>query len=181
MTFPTDYVIHEVTHGASARWAFVIKPYIKCYFFYLIDRSLDNALSSRLGACRALWSCIETAIWTLQPVGFIEVHYMEKNPGMFSSKSFISFQLKKERQGHLGLKDVCQVRINQSNQVITQIIKSKNYTFHYLSVFATESSRLYVIYLHKIGKYLHLQHCSRFWVSLGCTIYCMRLSCASCQ
>jgi len=28
---------------------------------------------------------------------------MEKNPGMFSSKTFISFRLKKERQGgHLG-------------------------------------------------------------------------------
>jgi len=26
----------------------------------------------------------------------IEVHYMEKNPGMFSSKTLISFRLKKE-------------------------------------------------------------------------------------
>jgi len=26
---------------------------------------------------------------------------MEKNPGMFSSKTLISFQLKKERCGHL--------------------------------------------------------------------------------
>jgi len=33
----------------------------------------------------------------------IEVHYMEKNPGMFSSKTLISFRLKKERRGHLGL------------------------------------------------------------------------------
>jgi len=32
----------------------------------------------------------------------IEVHYMEKNPGMFSSKTLISFQLKKERHGRLG-------------------------------------------------------------------------------
>jgi len=31
----------------------------------------------------------------------IEVHYMEKNPGMFSAKTLISFQLKKERHGHL--------------------------------------------------------------------------------
>jgi len=29
----------------------------------------------------------------------IEVHYMEKNPGMFSSKTLISFRLKKERHG----------------------------------------------------------------------------------
>jgi len=27
---------------------------------------------------------------------------MEKNPGMFSSKTLISFQLRKERHGHLG-------------------------------------------------------------------------------
>jgi len=32
----------------------------------------------------------------------IEVHYMEKNPGMYSSKTLISFRLKKERHGHLG-------------------------------------------------------------------------------
>jgi len=31
-----------------------------------------------------------------------KMHYMEKNPGMFSSKTFISFPLKKERYGHLG-------------------------------------------------------------------------------
>jgi len=29
----------------------------------------------------------------------IEVHYMEKNAGMFSSKTLISFRLKKERYG----------------------------------------------------------------------------------
>jgi len=29
----------------------------------------------------------------------IEVHYMEKNPGMFSSKTLISFRLKQERHG----------------------------------------------------------------------------------
>jgi len=29
----------------------------------------------------------------------IEVHYMEKNPGMFSSKTLISFRLKKEWHG----------------------------------------------------------------------------------
>jgi len=31
-----------------------------------------------------------------------EVHSMEKNAVMFSSKTFISFRLKKERHGHLG-------------------------------------------------------------------------------
>jgi len=32
----------------------------------------------------------------------IEVHYMEKNPGTFSSKTLISFRLKKEWHGCLG-------------------------------------------------------------------------------
>jgi len=32
----------------------------------------------------------------------IEVHYIEKNPGIFSSKTLISFRLKKEIHGHLG-------------------------------------------------------------------------------
>ncbi len=58
---------------------------------------LDKTLISRLGSCRALWSCIETAIWTFNPLATIEVHYMEKNPGIFFSKTFISFQLNKER------------------------------------------------------------------------------------
>jgi len=33
----------------------------------------------------------------------IEVHYMEKNPGLFSSKTLISFRLKKEKHGHLDM------------------------------------------------------------------------------
>jgi len=39
---------------------------------------------------------------TLNRLVPIEVHYMEKTPGIFSSKTSISFQLKKERHGHLG-------------------------------------------------------------------------------
>jgi len=31
-----------------------------------------------------------------------KVHYMENNPGMFSSKTLISFRPNKERHGHLG-------------------------------------------------------------------------------
>jgi len=40
--------------------------------------------------------------WTLNRLVPIEVHYVEKNVGMFSSKTLISFRLKKERHGHLG-------------------------------------------------------------------------------
>jgi len=41
--------------------------------------------------------CTETVFWTLNHLVPIEVHYMEKNPGKFSSKTLISFRLKKER------------------------------------------------------------------------------------
>ncbi len=51
---------------------------------------LDKTLFPQLGSCRALWSCIETAIWIFNSLIPVEVHYMEKNPGMFSSKTFIS-------------------------------------------------------------------------------------------
>ncbi len=44
--------------SASASWAFVVKNF--------------------LGSCRALWSCTEPAIWSFNPLGIIEVHYMEK-------------------------------------------------------------------------------------------------------
>jgi len=40
--------------------------------------------------------CTETVFWTLSRLVPIEVHYMENNPGMFLSKTLISFQLKKE-------------------------------------------------------------------------------------
>jgi len=41
-----------------------------------------------MGSCRALSSCIETAIWTFNPLLTVENHSMEKPPGMFSSKTF---------------------------------------------------------------------------------------------
>jgi len=40
--------------------------------------------------------CTETVFWTLNRMVPIEDHYMEKNLGMFSSKTLISFRLKKE-------------------------------------------------------------------------------------
>ncbi len=46
---------------------------------------------------QALWSCIETAIWTFNPLVSVEVQNMEKNPGMFSSKTLISFKMNRER------------------------------------------------------------------------------------
>ncbi len=58
--------------------------------------SLDKTPFPQLGLCRALWSCTENAIWTINPLSAIEVHYMEKNPEMFSSKNIISLRLKKD-------------------------------------------------------------------------------------
>jgi len=62
-----------------------------CHPAYSIDAKNGWPWISQLGWCRALQRCIETAIWTLNRLVPIEVHYMEKNPGMFSSKTFISF------------------------------------------------------------------------------------------
>ncbi len=46
------------------------------------------------------WDCVDCGIfhriWTLNPFGPFKVHYMEKNPWMFSSETFIYFRLKKE-------------------------------------------------------------------------------------
>jgi len=41
--------------------------------------------------------CTETVFWTLNRLVPSKVHYMEKNHGMLSSKTLISFRLKKER------------------------------------------------------------------------------------
>ncbi len=46
--------------------------------------SLDETRIPWLGPCRALWNCN----LDLQPLIPVEVHYMEKNHGMFSSKTF---------------------------------------------------------------------------------------------
>jgi len=40
--------------------------------------------------------CTETVFWTLNHLVPSKVHYMEKNPGMFSSKTLISFRLKND-------------------------------------------------------------------------------------
>ncbi len=98
--FQQDYVMCDDTHHrARASPAFVVKKCINIIFFrkWLIV-SLDKALISRLGSCRFLWSCIEAVFFTLKSLATIEVHYMEKNPGMFSLKK----KLKKERHEHLG-------------------------------------------------------------------------------
>ncbi len=102
--FQRDYLMRNIIdtqHRACSRWLFVVKKYILIYFFKWPIVSLDQTLIPRLGSCRALWSCIETVIWTFNPLCPIEVHSMEKNPRMFSSKSLISVWLKKERHDNL--------------------------------------------------------------------------------
>jgi len=51
---------------------------------------------SRLKPFEQFAVCTESVFWTLNRLIPTEVHYMEKNPGMFSSKR------KKERHGHIG-------------------------------------------------------------------------------
>jgi len=67
--------------------------------------SLDKTLIHRLESFKAPFEqfavCTETVFWTLNRLVPTEVHYMKKNPGMFSSKTLISFRLKRERYGYL--------------------------------------------------------------------------------
>jgi len=59
--------------------------------------SLDKTLIHRLGSFKALWKvCTETVFSTLNRLVPIEIHYMEKNPRMFSSKK-LNFFLTEER------------------------------------------------------------------------------------
>ncbi len=53
--------------------------------------SLDNTLIHPLVSCIALCSFTESLILTFNHLESIEVHYMEKIPGMFSSKSKFLF------------------------------------------------------------------------------------------
>ncbi len=71
-------------------------------FFKRTIVSLDKTLIHRLVSFIALWSCTETDILTFNLLESIEVHYMDLIRGMFSSKTFISFRLKKEKHKHLG-------------------------------------------------------------------------------
>ncbi len=62
----------------------------------------DSSLIHRLSSFIVLWSCTETEVLTINCLESIETNYMDTNPGMFSSKTFISFWLKKEIHKHLG-------------------------------------------------------------------------------
>ncbi len=94
--FQHDCIKHEVVdvhRRSSERW---VK---KQMFFLFLKMTARLALIPWLVLCRALWSCI--AIWTFNLLVPVEIHYMKKNPGMFSSKTLISFWRKKERHEHL--------------------------------------------------------------------------------
>ncbi len=94
--FQRDYIMREV-ELLQDKHSWLKSVYILFFRKWLIIW-LDKTLIPRRGSCKAPWSCTETAIWTFNQLATIEVHYMEKNPAMFSSKTFISFWLKKERQ-----------------------------------------------------------------------------------
>ncbi len=53
-----------------------------------------GARKKRLGSRRALWSCIETVLWTFDPLAAIEVHY---NGEKFSPQNINFFSNEKER------------------------------------------------------------------------------------
>jgi len=61
----------------------------------LLDKTLIHRLEL-LKAHEQFAVCTESVFWTLNRLVPTEVHYIEKNAGMFSSKTLISFQLRKE-------------------------------------------------------------------------------------
>ncbi len=67
----------------------MVKKYNYFFFFFFENETLFR--------CKP-----RSWIWTFNPWTHIEVHYMEKNPGIVSSKTLIYFPLKKERHEHLG-------------------------------------------------------------------------------
>ncbi len=70
--------------------------------------------------------CVEpfdAAIWTFSQLVPTKVPYMEKNPGMFSSKTYVSLQLKKERREHLGWHGVSKLSRNSDSGVSLKTIK----------------------------------------------------------
>ncbi len=75
-------------------------------FFYRPIVSLDNTLIHHLVSFITLWSCTKTVIFTFKLLESIAVQYMDTNPGMFSSKTLVSFWLKKEIHKHLGWHDI---------------------------------------------------------------------------
>ncbi len=84
--FQCDCIMCEVAdvhRRASARCIYI-------YHFFLENGwSFHLIRIPQLGLCKALWSCKSN----LYSLVHIVVHYMEKNPRMFSSKTFISFRL----------------------------------------------------------------------------------------
>jgi len=66
-------------------------------FLYIMDFIGNQTVQGP----KSIWSCTETLIWN-SPFGSQWSLLYGENPGKFSSKTLISFQLKKESRGHLG-------------------------------------------------------------------------------
>ncbi len=90
----------EVTNAHHrARRAFVFIKHIHLLFFF---KWLMVCLDKTYSSSGIVYSCTETVILTFNRLESIETNYMDTNPARFSSKTFISFRLKKEIQKHLG-------------------------------------------------------------------------------
>ncbi len=90
VTFPT-WLCNAWCRDDEHLWL-IYSTYTLSFFFYDII-SLHKILIPQLGSCRARWSALKLQFGP-------STHYMEKDPGMFSSKTLISFRLKKERHEH---------------------------------------------------------------------------------
>ncbi len=97
------HITGSLGRASQNRPAFVFIKHIHLFnFFKWQIVSLDKTLIHRLVSFRTLWSCTETVILTLNRLESIEVHYMEFIRGMFSSKTYIYFRLKKEIHKYVG-------------------------------------------------------------------------------
>ncbi len=74
------------------------EPFFFKWQIVLLDKTLIRCLVLFIG----LWSYTETVMLTFNRLESIEANYMDIHPGMFSSKTFIYFRLKKEIHKHLG-------------------------------------------------------------------------------
>ncbi len=92
-SFQGHYALLEVwdAHRKQASICVFIKHIHLFYFSKWPIVSLDKTLIHCLVSFIAIWSCTETIILTFNDLEFIEVHCMDTNPGMFSSKTLIFF------------------------------------------------------------------------------------------
>jgi len=84
--YAREVVMREVVDMQDKKYIYISKKMTMVW--------LDKAFIPRLGSCRAFEAAVKLQF---RPLITVEVHYVKKNTVMFSWKTFISFQLKKQK------------------------------------------------------------------------------------